>query len=108
MKHFILFSLFILSSIFNLITAQIPTIYASDGESKVNCDEIMNEDGPPFWEVCIEAPSDARTSSTLNPQGKYNYNADNLHDYDPRTPWVEEKDDYGRGEYIAFDLTYGG
>ena len=57
MKHFILSSLFILIS--NLISAQIPTIYANGGESRVNWDEIMSEyedpnyEGPTFWEVCI-------------------------------------------------------
>ena len=93
--------------------AQIPTIYAKGGESRVNWDEIMSEyedpnyDGPPFWGTCIDAPSYVKASSTLSPQGKYNYSVDNLTDYDPRTPWVEGKEDYGIGEYIDLELPYG-
>ena len=74
-----------LSSIYNLYNAYIPTIYANGGENIVDWNEIMNEyedpnyDGAPFWYACIEAPSNIRVSSTLNPQGKYNYSSDNLH-----------------------------
>ena len=105
MKHFILSSLFILAS--NLISAQIQTIYAKGGESNVNWNEIMSEyedpnyEGAPFWYACINAPDNARSSSALSPQGKYNYNAKNINDYDPRTAWVEGKSDYGIGEYLS-------
>lgn len=107
MKYFILSSFFILTS--NVISAQIPTIYANGGESRVNWDEIMSEyedpnyEGPTFWEVCIMVPENAYASSTLRPQGRYNYNAKNLKDYDPNTAWVEGKSDYGIGEYFEVD-----
>ena len=99
-----MFSIF---TITGTIYSQNQTIYANGGESSVNWNEIMSEyespdyDGPPFWYTCINAPDNAKASSTLSPQGKYNYDAKNLNDYDPRTAWVEGKSDYGIGEYLS-------
>ena len=39
-------------------------------------------------------------SSELDPQGKNTYTRFNVGDRDPRTAWVEGKNDYGVGEYI--------
>ena len=95
------------------VCAQTRTIYSKGGESKVNWVEIMSEyedpnyDGPPFWYACIMAPSSASASSSLSPQGKYNYYAKNLNDYDPKTAWVEGKSDYGIGEFIDLNYEYG-
>tara|TARA_Y100000385_G_scaffold146337_1_gene151960 strand:- start:335 stop:1429 length:1095 start_codon:yes stop_codon:yes gene_type:complete len=100
----VIFSIFIAAG---TIYAQNQTIYARGGESIVNWNEIMSEyerqdyEGPPFWFACISAPHNAKASSTLSPQGKYNYNANNLNDNDPRTAWVEGKSDYGLGEYFS-------
>ncbi len=43
---------------------------------------------------------DLMVSSTLAPQGKYNYNVRNLSDDNPTSAWVEGDADYGIGEYI--------
>jgi hypothetical protein len=112
MKKIISIILLSIFTITNTIFAQNQSIYANGGESSVNWDEIMSEyespdyNDAPFWNACIEATSNVRASSTLSPQGKYNYSSVNLHDYDPRTPWVEGKDDYGIGEYLDLDLPY--
>ncbi|MDB9931120.1 hypothetical protein OAD28_00180 [Flavobacteriales bacterium] len=102
-------SIILLSSftIGNAIYAQNQTIYANGGETNVNWDVIMSEyespdyDGAPFWYSCINAPDNVKASSTLSPQGKHSYSANNINDYDPRTAWVEGKSDYGIGEYLS-------
>ncbi len=43
-------------------------------------------------------------SSALAPQGKYDYKAENIHDLDYQTAWVEGKGDHGVGEWIAYKL----
>jgi hypothetical protein len=95
--------------------AQLPTIYASGGETKVNWDyrekqTIENEDEAPFLygSGCTEGPSSSGESSSLSSQGSSNYYSSNLHDWNPRTAWVEGKTDYGIGEYFEVDLPYGG
>lgn len=44
------------------------------------------------------------TSSELSPQSGNSYGALNLFDNDPRTAWVEGKQDEGLGEYLAIDF----
>ena len=44
------------------------------------------------------------SSSNLPSQGKYNYEPNNLHDWDYRTPWVEGVEGYGIGEYISYEF----
>ncbi len=43
-------------------------------------------------------------SSTLAPQGKYNYAAENIHDLSYKTAWVEGKKGNGVGEWIEYKL----
>ena len=45
-------------------------------------------------------------SSSLQSQGKYSYGAENLHDFDHETAWVEGKEGYGIGEYITYEFPY--
>ncbi len=42
-------------------------------------------------------------SSTLSPQGKFNYEPSNICDDNPTTAWVEGSEDYGIGEYFQVD-----
>ncbi len=50
-----------------------------------------------------EGPNEGlKATSTLAPQGKFNYTVKNLVDDDPTTAWVEGHADYGIGEYIEF------
>lgn len=87
--------------------SQNQTIYAngSEGDSIVNWKEIIdrysNEGNAPIWSVCIDVPKKAKASSTLSPQGKYNFNANNINDNDPLTAWIEGKSDYGIGESFS-------
>tara|TARA_Y100000813_G_scaffold195643_1_gene177786 strand:- start:187 stop:1242 length:1056 start_codon:yes stop_codon:yes gene_type:complete len=107
MKKFLGIIMISMFTIIGTTYSQYLTISAKGGESSVNWSEIMSEyespdyDGPPFWYACINAPQNAKASSTLSPQGKYNYYAKNLNDNDPRTAWVEGKSDYGIGEYFS-------
>lgn len=41
-------------------------------------------------------------SSTLESSGKISYDPKNLHDFNIKTAWVENKIDYGIGEYIEY------
>ncbi len=56
------------------------------------------------WRAMCEGPlvEIIKASSNLAPQGKYNYAINNICDDDPRTAWVEGKEDYGIGEYLEF------
>jgi len=113
MKKNILFILISLHAF--LSNAQIPTINAQGGESKVNWDYRFkmnkeNEDEHPFvyGSGCTESPTKSYASSCLSQQGNSSYFSKNLIDWDPRTAWVEGKSDYGIGEYFEIDLPYGG
>ncbi|MFM7104145.1 MAG: NADase-type glycan-binding domain-containing protein [Flavobacteriales bacterium] len=67
--------------------------------------EEFNEGGDTWvWsDWWCEGPTEGlRATSTLAPQGKFNYNVKNLGDDDPTTAWVEGHADYGIGEYIEF------
>jgi hypothetical protein len=95
--------------------SQLPTVYTSGGVKMVDWAKEkkkieLNEDENPFLygSGCTEGPSIARASSTLSPQGNSDYKADNLFDWDPQTPWVEGKSDYGIGEYFQVDLPFSG
>ena len=95
--------------------AQIHTIYATGG-FEVNWDEVEKELNDPnnddlpmlYGSGCTDAPSRSNASSTLSSQGANNYYSKNIHDWDPRTAWVEGKSDYGIGEYFEVNLPYGG
>ncbi|MFM7684287.1 MAG: hypothetical protein ACKO7P_16335, partial [Bacteroidota bacterium] len=95
-------NIFILSLIFDsfFCFSQIPVVYAVGGETKVNWDyreklTLENEDDHPFLygSGCTEAPSTSRASSSLASQGASTYFSTNLHDWNPRTAWVEGKSD---------------
>ena len=95
--------------------SQIKTIYATGGESKVNWDLIQKEiedpnfDGYPslYGSGCTRAPNESKASSTLHSQGENHYYSKNLHDWDPRTAWVEGRSNYGIGEYFEITLSHG-
>lgn len=96
------------------IMSQVRTVYAEDGETKVNWDYIINqnrinEEEYPFvyGSGCTESPSFANSSSKLAQNGSNTYGASNLIDDDPRTAWVEGKTDYGIGEYFEVNLPHG-
>lgn len=73
-----------------------------------NCEET--KESP--WEVigggcnwyCGGFVDSIYSSSNLPPQGKYNYEPENLHDWDYRTPWIEGVDGYGIGESIIYEF----
>jgi hypothetical protein len=50
--------------------------------------------------VACSGPSNVKASSTLAPQGAYNYKTENLSDDNPTTAWVEGSPDQGEGQYI--------
>lgn len=64
------------------------------------------EDGPPdmwTWDHMMCNGPDyewVSASSTLAPQGKFNYSIKNICDDNPQTAWVEGSPDYGIGEYF--------
>ena len=51
---------------------------------------------------CGAPPITVSASSFLHNQGKNSYRANNAHDFNPSTAWVEGKPDYGIGEYLEF------
>jgi hypothetical protein len=91
---------------------QLPFIKANaSGEKYVNwgTSPVESQDGPTdMWtmpsQMC-EGPStvDVKASTTLAPQGKYKYSAQNICDDDPTTAWVEGNLDYGIGEYLEIN-----
>ena len=47
-------------------------------------------------------------SSTLEASSTYNYNAQNTHDFDLKTAWVEGVEGYGVGEYLEYEFIASG
>lgn len=101
----------IMLSIFTIsgtLYSQIETIYAKGGDSIVNWKDTIDlyySNAAPIWYCCTSAPYEVKASSSLRPQGKYNYDPKNINDYDPRTAWIEGKSDYGIGE--SFSVSSG-
>ena len=69
---------------------------------------VESQDGPTdtwSWHSMMcdgPQPDKTKASSTLAPQGKVKYLANNVCDDNPNTAWVEGNADYGIGEYIEF------
>lgn len=53
---------------------------------------------------CAGGPSNISTSSTLKSQGSNSYDAENLHDFNLKTAWVEGTANLGIGEEIVFEF----
>jgi len=113
MKQFFLIANMLL--FFGVTNAQLPIVYSAGGIKVIDWSNEkkkvkLNEDENPFLygSGCTESPKKASASSTLASQGTSNYKAENLFDWDPQTPWVEGKSDYGIGEHFQVDLPYGG
>jgi hypothetical protein len=51
---------------------------------------------------CGGGPYKIAASSNLKQNNNYTYHANNAHDFDAFTAWIEGKDDYGIGEYIEY------
>ena len=45
-----------------------------------------------------------KASSCLKPQGRFNYKADNAHDFNHRSVWVEGADGQGIGEWLEYEF----
>lgn len=113
MKKFFLMVTLLL--FFGVTNAQLPIVYSTGGIKVIDWTkekkkiELNEEDNPFLYgSGCTESPVKASASSTLASQGTSNYKAENLFDWDPQTPWVEGKSDYGIGEHFQVDLPYGG
>ncbi len=48
--------------------------------------------------------SDVRASSCLKPQGKFNYEAGNAHDFNHESVWAEGADGQGIGEWLEYEF----
>lgn len=51
---------------------------------------------------CGGGPRKIKASSELSPLKGFSYSANNAHDFNASTAWIEGKDDYGIGEYIDY------
>lgn len=51
---------------------------------------------------CGGGPKSVTASSTLKPQGKVNYKAENAHDFNYLNVWAEGAKGYGIGEYLLY------
>ncbi|MFT5780001.1 MAG: hypothetical protein ACI837_002962 [Crocinitomicaceae bacterium] len=80
------------------------TAYGTDDKYVDWAQEEANQDpdGPGyFYHDCAQGVQALSASSTLAPQGKFNYDTDNLMDSDPKTAWVEGVKGYGIGESFS-------
>ena len=93
-------------------TAKIPVLKARHPSARFYIWEkkpAVEKDGPtPPWTYTgdwCEGPQagSIRASSTLAPQGKFNYKVTNLIDDNPNTAWVEASADYGIGQFIEME-----
>ncbi len=58
------------------------------------------------WYNCAY-PSKIQSSSFLKPSKETDYKAENAHDFDKRTAWVEGVSGYGIGEYLEYEFVGG-
>lgn len=73
-------------------------------------DEMLFETGPfetgspgCSW-YCATGPTDFTATSELKASKFSNYIAENIHDFDLKTAWVEGSDGYGKKEEISFEF----
>lgn len=95
----------------------LPVIKAKAGSQRIMDwgtkpkEELEGPTDPWVWDSWFcQGPNEdgLKASSTLAPQGKFNYKVSNMGDNDPTTAWVEGHADYGIGEYVEFnDLGIG-
>lgn len=101
-KIFILFAAFCFTV--TLSIAQIPTIKSIGGGGRnINYSELKKSDTIEpgyFYNDCAQGVDSVAASSTLAPQGKFNFSVNNLRDFDPTTAWCEGKPGYGIGEWF--------
>jgi hypothetical protein len=68
---------------------------------------VGTDEGPPdawTWpSMMCDGLCGISASSTLGPQGKFNYEPSNVCDDNPTTAWVEGAEDHGIGEFIEVD-----
>lgn len=55
---------------------------------------------------CAGGVNDIYASSELSSNSKHNYSANNAHDFNYSTAWIEGKPDYGIGESITYIFDY--
>lgn len=58
------------------------------------------------WYNCAY-PSKIQASSVLKPSKDFDYKAENAHDFDKRTAWVEGVSGYGIGEFLEYEFVGG-
>lgn len=89
-----------------LIKSDIPFESMSKKHQNIVMDELKFEAGHFYSGVlgcswyCATGPSAYKASSELPSSRVSSYVADNIHDFDLQTAWVEGKEDYGIGEEI--------
>jgi hypothetical protein len=59
-----------------------------------------------FWGIWSVPIGNAYVTSELKPEGKIQYSAKNLSDYDLNTAWIEGKSGYGIGEKVGFSFNF--
>jgi len=94
----------------NIVDKDIPFDSLSNRQKLLLEDELLYEAGPYFtgtmgcsW-YCATGPKELTATSELDSNKTSNYKADNSHDFDLRTAWVEGKPDYGIGEEIKIEF----
>lgn len=95
-----------------IVKNETPYEALTDAQKKLFEDELKHAVGPYSTEplgcswYCAGGPSGLTSTSNLESAKAISYKADNAHDFDLTTAWIEGKDDYGIGEElnIEFDL----
>lgn len=97
-----------------LIASDTPLEDMSEEDQNIVMDELRFEAGPFYSGIlgcswyCAAGPSAYKASSELTSSRVSSYVADNIHDFDLQTAWVEGKEDYGIGEEIDIRFDYMG
>ncbi len=65
-------------------------------------DDVMKIGGNGCSWYCAGGPHKITASSALTSNKHLSYSANNAHDFDANTAWIEGKEDYGIGEYIEY------
>jgi hypothetical protein len=83
----------------NQLTAEEKRVYSETDDPMGSYWDILG--GGCSW-YCGGGPDEVKASSSLKAQGTNSYVAQNAHDSDYKTAWVEGVSGYGIGEYLSY------
>lgn len=90
------------------IAQEVETIRSKVAIGDVHEEKFENYKTNEFWGLWVSPIGEPKCSNSLQSTLNNSYKVENIHDINLSTAWVVGKDNYGIGEYVSFELPYGG